>query len=226
MKILKYLPYATACMAALLLAACSKMDATYYDFVKNGPVIYTGKADSLKAFGGKGRVKLQWVLTTDQTITGCKVYWNEGEDSLDVAVKRNLGADTLQVYITDLPEGSYNFVVYSYDKNGNRSVGSEVIGNSYGAIFASSLTIKPARSVTKSAALSQLTAIWVGRETHCVGTMWAYTGKDQQARTQVMPLADSTIITSCDVTKPFLYRTLYTPEQNAIDTFYTDAKTL
>lgn len=33
-----------------LLCSCDGMDAPYADFIKDGPIVYIGKADSLKAF--------------------------------------------------------------------------------------------------------------------------------------------------------------------------------
>lgn len=223
---MKFLRYSIACLSLVILASCSKMKDNYYDFIKNGPIVYTGKADSLKAFAGKRRVMLSWLLTSDQTIAGCKVFWNFGLDSLDVPVVKTAGTDTVKVYIDDLDEGSYNFVIYTYDKAGHRSVGSEVIGNAYDSIFMSTLTNKPVRSVKKEAALSKITVVWVGRDAKCLGTEWDYTGSDQSAQHLFAPLADTTVITSCDVNKPVAYRTLYVPEQNAIDTFYTAYKPL
>ena len=40
------------------MVGCDGMDATYTDFIKDGPIVYIGKADSLKAFSGKNRIKL------------------------------------------------------------------------------------------------------------------------------------------------------------------------
>ncbi|HVK49771.1 MAG TPA: DUF4998 domain-containing protein, partial [Pseudobacter sp.] len=68
--------------------ACSKMDEEYKDFTKGGEIIYTGKVDSLKIFPGKNRFKLSWALVSDQRISKCRVFWNEGEDSITVPVQR------------------------------------------------------------------------------------------------------------------------------------------
>jgi hypothetical protein len=202
------------------------MDSAYSDIVKNGPVIYPGKADSVAVFAGKSRVKLSWLLTSDQTITTCKVFWNFGADSMVVPVTKTAGMDTVSVYINNLSEGSYNFTVYTYDKSGHRSIGSEAIGSAYDSLFLSTLANRPVRSVKKEAALSKITVVWVGIDAKCLGTQWKYMGTNGQPQQFYSPIGDTTFITSCNVNSPVTYRSLFVPEANAIDTFYTVYKSL
>jgi hypothetical protein len=220
---MKYLTF-LAIFSCVLLTACSKMNATYYDFIKDGPLVYTGKADSVTAHAGNGRVMLSWLLTSDQTIKTCKVFWNFGADSMMVPVTKTAHTDTIRTYINNLNEGTYNFTVYTYDSAGHHSVGSEAIGSSYGAIFMSSLAAKPVRSFTKDATSAKV--IWVGKDARCLGTEWSYTNTDQQPYDYFSSRQDTTILTSCDVNSPVTYRTLFVPEPDAIDTFYTDYKLL
>lgn len=226
MKQLKYLGYGFAFWNLLVLGACSKMNATYYDFIKAGPVTYTGKADSVKAFAGNGRVLLSWLLTADQTITGCKVFWNFGADSMVIPVTKTMNTDTVKVYINNLNEGAYNFTVYTYDKAGHTSVGSQAFGNVYGPIFISTLTNRSIRSVKKNTASSSINITWVGLDSKCLGTDWRYTGMDHLPQRSFSAIGDSTVISSCDLNSPVTYRSLFIPEVNAIDTFYTDYKSL
>lgn len=218
MKKLIYLILIISC------AACSKQNATYYDFIRGGAITYTGKADSVKAFGGRDRMLLSWLLTSDQNIRYCKVFWNFGGDSLTLPVVKTAWTDTIRTYIDHLPEGTYNFTVYTYDSVGHHSVGSQAIGNAYGEIFMSTLHNKPVRALTKTG--NTLTVIWVGKDAKCLGTQWNFTGTDAQAHTYVAPQRDTTIITGVDMKSPVSYRSLFVPEANAIDTFYTDYKTL
>src|SRR5688572_27282354 len=109
MKKVKYLGYSFAFLGLFVLSSCSKIDGTYADFIKDGTITYTGKADSVKAFAGEGRIMLSWLLTSDQTITACKVFWNFGADSMFVPVTKTIKTDTVKVYIDNLNEGGYNF---------------------------------------------------------------------------------------------------------------------
>ena len=213
-----------ACLIFFAFASCTKMDANYAGFIKNGPIIYPGKADSVKAFAGYGRVMLSWMLTSDQTITGCKVFWNFGADSLVVPVVKTVKTDTIKVYINNLSEGAYNFTVYTYDAAGNRSVGSQSIGNIYGPVFMSTLFNRPVRSVSK--VMDSVKITWVGRDARCLGTEWNFTGTNQEPGHYFSPVGDTSLITSCDIKQGVSYRSLFVPEVNAIDTFYTDYKTL
>ena len=42
------------------LASCDGMDATYKEFIEEGPIVYIGKVDSLKAYAGRNRAMLEW----------------------------------------------------------------------------------------------------------------------------------------------------------------------
>lgn len=223
---MKRLIYLGTIIGMIALVSCSKQDRSYYDHIKNGAIVYTGKAESLKAFSGNERVVLNWVLTSDQNITGCKVYWNFGADSLVMAVKKSLKPDTIKVSVNNLPEGSYNFEVFTFDKEGHTSIGAEVIGNSYGLNFQSTLSNRPIRTSTKVTATNSINITWVGRDDKCLGTEWSYTGKDQQQKRYFSTQGDTTLISSCDLAKPVTYRTLFIPEKQAADTFYTAFKAL
>lgn len=222
---MKRLIYLGAALGFITLASCSKMDEHYKDFIKDGAKVYTGKADSLQAAGGKGRVVLSWILFSDQNITGCRVLWNFGADSLVIAVKRSSHPDTIQLPI-ELAEGAYNFTVYTFDNKGNGSVGADAIGTSYGAGFQSSILPRTLRTVNKQAAVGKINITWVGREDKCIGTEWTFTGVDNRPRTYFSPLGDTTMLSGCDVDQPVSYRSVYLPEKAAADTFYTDYKQL
>lgn len=223
MKSTQYLLYS---LFVLLVVSCTKMDKGYSEFIKNGPIVYTGKPDTVITSGGRNRVQLQWVLKNDLTITTCKVFWNLNADSLELPVTKLSRPDTLTVIVNNLEEGSHSFVVHTYDKDGNKSVGAETIGYAYSNIFASTITNRPVRTVTKEAAKAKISIAWVGIEPKCLGTEWKYTGTDQTSRQFYSPVGDSTYLNGCDVLKPVVYRSLFAPEKNAIDTFYTDYKAL
>ncbi len=59
---------------------------------------------------------LRWQLVSDPTITQAKVFWNNGHDSVTVAINRKQGVDTVKVIVDKLLETSYTFTIYTYDK--------------------------------------------------------------------------------------------------------------
>lgn len=226
MQQLKYKRYGIACLVLFAALSCSKMDSTYERFIKDGPIVYPGRVDSVQAFAGNRRALLTWAIPSDQNITSYKVFWNFGADSLSLPGTKPAGEDSVRVYIDSLHEGTYNFTVYSYDKDGHRSVGTNVTGSAYGPVFLSTISNRPIRTLKKDAPASSIIVAWVGLDSKCLGTKWVYTGNNGLSGSFFSPVGDSTIITSCDVTQPVSYQSLFLPEPTAIDTFYTDFKSL
>lgn len=210
----------------LMAAACGKKYYHYDNYIKNGPIVFPGRPDSVVALAGKGRVLLKWAVPTDMNIIGYKAFWNFGTDSLPVPGRTPSGTDSVRQYVSNLPEGAYSFTVYAYDKEGHRSVGASTIGNVYGSIFSSIIYNRPVRTKTLDAKTSKVSIAWVGLDAKCIGTQWNYTGTDGAVASFFSPIGDSTFITSCNVALPITYRSLFLPESKAIDTFYTDYKPL
>ena len=48
------------------LASCDGMDATYKEFIEEGPIVYIGKVDSLKAYAGRNRAMLELIHVLKQ----------------------------------------------------------------------------------------------------------------------------------------------------------------
>ena len=216
--------YGLSCML-LLLSACTKMNDTYHDFWNNGELIYPASPDSLKAFSGRNRIKLQWLNIGDPTLKQAVIYWNNHSDSLVVPIegKETAGADTMDVVIDPLPEGAYSFDIFTYDAQGSQSVVANVIGKAYGDTYAGSLLT---RLVTNNALLNDtLTVDWgdpadakaIGKEILYIDTV------GNQRHRVVAANADTTLIADYDnhASKYFKYRTLFLPDSTAIDTFYT-----
>jgi hypothetical protein len=226
MRFLKYKIYGLAFLTLLAAGACTKQYKNYDNFINGGPIVYPGRADSVQALSGNERILLKWAVPSDGNITRYKIFWNFNGDSLDVPGRKPVTGDSVKIYINSLPEGAYNFTVYSYDGKGHRSVGTNAIGNVYGSIFSSTIFTRPIRGLQRDTAGATLNVGWVGLDERCIGTEWMYTNKNGAAASFFSPLDDSTIITSIDVTKPISYQSLFLPEPNAIDTFFTEFKTL
>lgn len=231
MHIKKYL---TGIFACLLLAACEKQEDIYKDFLKDGVIIYTARVDSLKAFAGDNRIALSWLLTSDPKITQCRVFWNNGADSVNVPVQRTSGVDTVRVTIPGLNENVYAFHVYTYDSKGHSSVKEEVIGTSYGAVYQATLANRPVRKASYKAASQRAEIIWFGISPEAVAVDIEYTnetGQTVQQREVALKhptdpnrpakFNDTTFLEGYKQGTEIRYRTAYKPESTAIDTFYT-----
>ncbi|MCW3119221.1 MAG: hypothetical protein JWM28_3303 [Chitinophagaceae bacterium] len=206
--------------------SCKKQDANYAQFIKDGPIAYPGKVDSVFSYAGNGRIKLIWKVPFDANITQYKIFWNFGSDSLLVPGYKPTGNDSVRTTLDNLPEGSYSFSVYTYDQMGRRSVPATKIARSYGAVFMSTVYNRQIRTSVKDSKTSTVTITWVNLDLNCIGTEWVYTKPGGSAGTYFAPIGISSTITNCDVTKPITYRSVFIPEFNAIDRYYSAYSTL
>ncbi|NSL90381.1 DUF4998 domain-containing protein [Chitinophaga sp. Mgbs1] len=239
MKHIRYIRGAVWLLAvAAGFAACSKMDDTYRDFLQGGEIIYTGKVDSLRAYPGRNRVLLAWALVSDPKITRCRVYWNQGHDSSEIAVRRSGGVDQVQLLLGGMAENTYTFQVYTYDNAGHSSVREETIANVYGDVYLSTLSNRPVRSAKYDAAKKEATIWWYGVNNQAVSVEVNYINTAGAAAT-IIQVADSIPDNPRDAPEfrarlklpdykagtAFSFRTAYKPVKFAIDTFYTAYET-
>ena len=216
--------YATAVVIISLIAgiitACTKMD-DYKKYLKDGPIIYTGRVDSLTVYPGKNRVLLTMLLLSDPKITKVKVYWNNRHDSSVQNIVRSSGVDTVKFMLTNLAEGTYSFEVYTYDNSGHSSVLVTADGQVYGQGYINTLFNRPIKSVTYRNRDTTLVK-WFGASAQTLGEEMKYTDSLGVLRNVYTPMQDTmSLLYRIKRNAFFQYRTLYKPDIKAIDTFYS-----
>ncbi|MCL6218202.1 DUF5013 domain-containing protein [Zunongwangia pacifica] len=198
----------------------------YKEFVKGGEINYTEKVDSLKAFSGRNRIKIQGIVDADPKIKSFRVYWNSMKDSVVVPVTRTTGVDTLEVIINDISENIYNFEVRTFDGLGNTSIPQYTTGEVYGERYQSSLYNRPV--IGNELIGSNLTVNYANmdRTTGVLGTEMEYTSVNSSELQEIFVPIDSTQAQIEDYTSgsEYRYRTVFLPEPTSIDTFYTEYK--
>lgn len=202
-----------------MLAACSKMDATYKDFVKDGAIIYPARPDSLKVLSGNERVVLQWTIS-DPKISRFKIYWNQQADSTEVPVSDIQGLDTINASIPGLKEGIYTFTVYSFDAQGHISVSSQATGTVYGQQYTATLANRIIDGV--SVDNGRVLVAWGQPDDGLIGEEITYTDQDENNRSFFVPASDTAVLDNLAAGDSFRYRTLYLPAPDAVDTFFTN----
>lgn len=212
-------------LIAVVLGACSKMDSTYKDFIK-GSIVYIGSADSVKIYPGKNRLQLSWI-SFDPAATEAKIYWNNKSDSLSVPLHITGEADTINVMLNDLPEGSYSFDIYLYDDKGNTSIKTSAVGQVYGDSYIGSLLSRPVKSALFDNGTVNIS--WGTADETVIGTQLTYEDADNKVHVIDVPV-DSLFTTlenfDFSVRDTFRYRTLYVPDSMSIDTFYSAYETV
>ncbi|WP_176146142.1 DUF4998 domain-containing protein [Parapedobacter luteus] len=229
-----------AVVLLLLGQACEKMEDTYAQYLQGGEIIYPGKADSLRAFPGDQRIALQWLIVSDPKVVRTVVYWNNGTDSITVPIQKSADIDTITVILPDMEEGLYTFDVYTYDSLGNRSVGSQVIGEVYGETYHQTISNRLVRSVEwldlpqegDIPAFKGAQINWYGVNMQAVFMDIRYTHEDgrivaireEPVRVSGRPplFRETTRLPDWQRNSAITYRTAFMPDTLAIDTFFTE----
>jgi hypothetical protein len=203
------------------LPSCDSMDSVYKDFIKDGEIIYPGKADSVLTYPGNYRIKLSWLLMTDPTIASSKIYWNNYTDSTEIAFQRTKGIDTVDVILNDLDERIYTFIIYNFDSYGNKSVPTEISGPVYGENYRKSLALRGILNFGYDD--GNLLIDWAETEATSLGDEFVYNDNAGSSHSVFVPVDEfQTVIDDFVPGTEFKYRSFYIPDTLAIDTFATD----
>ncbi len=208
-----------------LFNSCKKMDDIYREFYEKGETVYVGKADSIKVKGGRERVELSWLLLSDPKVTGYKVYWNNRKDSVQNSVIKTAGIDTVKLLLSNMPEDIYLFEIYMFDKDRNSSILSSTIGKSYGQFYQNSIlnrTFKSSRRITAGAEIT-----WTAAAQDLLFVDLSYIDKSGNTISKLLSRSvEVDTLYNIPVRGTFQYRSAYIPEPNALDTFYTNYRTV
>jgi Domain of unknown function/Domain of unknown function (DUF5013) len=225
----EYRNYAVLALLFLMViySSCTKQD-DFKKFIQNGEISYTGKLDSVKMNSGKNRVLLKGVFLADPKIVACKVFWNNFKDSVIIPVNKKGAVDSLKFFIENVSEGYQNFTIYTYDKDGNKSIPVNVTSVSYGERYIASLSDRPISSATADASTGKGIVSWLGMDklTGVFATEVQYTNINnviKKIRTKID--STQTVIPDIKVGTDIQYRTLFLPDTLCVDTFATAFQT-
>ena len=209
-----------AALPALLLVSCSKMDASFKDYVVPGGITYVGKADSVTVYPGRERLQMTWRRGTDPNTTSAVIYWNNKNDSVIVPVKETNANDKVTATISALPEGTYTFQIYTRDAMKNSSIRVDVQGTSYGGVYEAGILARPISTVKITG--SDVLMSWLAGDTASFATEISYTDQGGAEKKVSLPSTDGDITLSNVKEGSYIrYRSLYKPSPRSLDTFYT-----
>lgn len=210
-------------LMVIIFTSCSDGMYDYKKFAQGGEITYTGKIDSVDVHAGLERVYITGLFMSDPKITGCRVYWNNHRDSVDIPVVRTSDVDTLKHFLP-LPEGLYNFQLRTYDALGNKSVPVDVIGRSYGSDYKSSISNRLISSSIVNG--NDLNISWrnIDKTLGPIATEVTYTNTTDQTCVEIIDIKEvQSTIHNCKPGTKFSYRTLYLPEELCVDTVKTNS---
>ena len=201
MKLFKKLIFIFLSIGALI--SCDGMDATYKEFIEEGPIVYIGKVDSLKAYAGRNRVMLEWQKLLDPRAKTAKIFWENRTKSTELQ-------------LTD---------ICTYDTYGNSSIMSEVPCAVYGDVYEKLLfNTKVKTAVLKNDVLTVTFA--ASLEPTFFASEITYMSSEGKNKT-VLLKAPATQVKIDDFAGDHItYRSVYLPEETAIDYFYSESDEL
>ncbi len=228
MKTIKYLAFLWVLCIAFCFTSCTKTTGdAYKKYEKGGEITYPGRADSVFVYSGLNKVKVSVALGNDPLVTKVRVYYNNLQDSTDVSVTRTAGKDTANIIISELTEGNYNFVIYTYDTQGHKSVPVNASGVVYGPSYLTSLSNRTLKSVTESVDGTKINLSWGEPAGGELGIELNYVGQDGVTRKiLVAPTEVNTQLPDYKESTELSYKSLYKPDSLAFETFSPVASTV
>ncbi|MDN3667556.1 DUF4998 domain-containing protein [Algibacter miyuki] len=219
---------------ALLLLVCitagiysCTSDKEYLDFTKGGEISYTAAIDSLKIAPGKNRVALKGLIIGDPKVSEARVYWNNNTDSVVVAVNRTAGIDVISTIIDNLEENVYNFVVKTFDADGNSSIPVSLSAEVYGDRYVESLFNRPIISNLLLDSNLTINFADMNLSSGVIGSEVEYMTTNGTLNTVFINIADSSLnITDFESGSTYNYRTTFKPSEESIDIFYSAYKSV
>jgi len=203
----------------ILLVSCQKPD-DYKKYTNEGEKIYPGAAAGARSFPGNARVLLSWIHGIDNRVKKYKVTWNNGTASKEMAVGASQSGDTLKLYIDQLAESSYNFIIYSLDDAGNQSV-SKILPpvRAYGPQYQAGLLNRAVINTLYSGATKTLTVTWGVPDTINLATEIWYTDTLGTAQKLRLSGDNNTSVFDWQAGSKIYYKSIYKPGSSAIDSF-------
>ena len=183
--------------------------------------VVAGKISGLSSFAGRDRIKLIWKQppSSEGQVAKYRVFWNNNADSLEVAAP---ATGMVTAVINDLAESSYTFSVYSYDNKGDRSEKTSVNGHAYGSVYEATLANREIKDTVFNTITKAAVITWNTSDTTAVASEIQFNDSMEVLHIVVaLTTTESTTLNGYKSGSVFAYRTLFLPESEAIDTFFT-----
>jgi hypothetical protein len=202
-----------------LVAACDKFTDIHQDFIKDGEIIYAVKPDSVVFIAGKERLMMRLWMENAHNVKQVVVSWNSGQDSLVVPVTFKTGRDSIEVLLNGLEEKSYSFNIYSVDNFGNRSLTYTQFGSAFGSTYAEFLGNRRVKKTT----LTEREGVidWFAPAEGMIINEVTFTSRQGNDTLVRIPSTAFSVAINAGAGATFRYRSLYIPQEESIDTFYT-----
>ena len=220
-QIIRYFAIPVMLLGMVIFLSCTKTkNNAYRDYMTGGEQTYPGRADSILVRPGYKRAQLSIALGSDPLVKKVRVFWNNGQDSAEANVTHTTGADTVTLLLSDLAEGNYNFMAYTFDAEGHRSVACYGSGIVYGDGYTSSLSNRTLLAVMQTEDGSKITLEWGAASEDDLGTQVHYLAADGTDRELVITKdVSETVLTDYKGNSTLRFQSSFKPDPLAIENF-------
>lgn len=208
-------------LSSFLFSACDGLTDNYQKYLEGGEIIYPEKARNVTICPGKYRVEMKWTISSDPLVSSAIIYWNNKKDHIDIPFNNEeLGVEQC-IYIDNLNEEAYTFEIFTFDKDGNRSVASEANGTVYGDKYRTTLVNRAIdRLIITDDDNVQI--VWGLAEAGAIAEEISYLNAQGEPQFRSVDVEETTtVIDSYDFTQTGIELiTVFIPDTAAIDTFH------
>jgi len=203
----------------IIQPGCSKMDATYKQFLDDGPITYSQRVDSVKVYSGRNRVLVTWRPVSDPRVTKVNIFWSGDSQHKEVPIS---SVSDTSVIIDQLTEGNYVFDFYTYDDNGNHSVKVEALGAVYDTLFEKRLTLRGVNSIESNDHLLEIKFKSMLGVSGYINEEIVYTSALDGLQKNISLAGTDSLISISDFSgEGFTHRSVYKPQSLSPDLFYS-----
>lgn len=228
MRIKKLLFIIITSIIVVFSVSCSDMNDKHSVFMQEGEIIYLGRVDSVRVYGGKNRFLVRYLIP-DLRVKLLKIYWNQKADSLLVPIPPHQPSDSLEIIIGNeeriISEGNHVIQLFCTDGGSIRSIVTERAVNVYGDKYVMTLSNRTINKSSFNYLNSEVTLEWSPpyseKEIGIEITYRSMLNGNQVTRIPTREVSTQTKLSNVDISYPVSYRTMYLPESNVIDTFYS-----
>jgi hypothetical protein len=208
------------------LTSCDNFMDVHQQYVEDGEIIYAPKPYAMAFRAGLNRIEFLCLLYKSPNVKTVEISWVWNSEKKTKVIPVTPGNEEYYVtsaILSDMDEGSYTFAVKTVDIHGNSSLEVAGFANSYDSVlFRNTLSNRYANSLGSHNGAG-MTVNWANAPAAVEYTEIRYRTVDDIVETAILPPDQSSIfLTGCQLTDRFEYRSVYLPEENAIDTVYKE----
>ena len=200
------------------VVSCEPMDATYKDFIKDGPIMYLTRLsqDSIIVRNGWERVQISFPIIKDGRSTRVALALNQNDTLRYDLVKEK----RTNILLENMREGSIILSAWLEDNESHKSLSTDFTGVIYGAQYKSYLLNRPIVSKTMTSGDLIIKYSMLLDSTLVASRLTWQDGDIQKTKVSYYyPSATDTLFNFKG--DSFIMETLYAPDKNVLDSIWS-----